>query len=85
MKSSTELLDIKGLSKALRVPVQTIYYWVSRGEVPAIKIGRHLRFDYSEVLDHFRQSSSRSHLDSSTRLRNRSLKTEAKKRSDSIN
>jgi excisionase family DNA binding protein len=55
----SNLLDIKEISELLKVPKQTIYYWVSRNEVPYLKIGRHLRFFAEEVIAHFRDKNHR--------------------------
>lgn len=51
-----ELLDISEMSDKLRVSKSTVYGWVHRKEIPYIKVGKHLRFDYKEVIDHFRNS-----------------------------
>lgn len=48
-----ELSTVEELAGALRVPVKTIYYWVSRSEIPYLKMGRHLRFEIPTVLAHF--------------------------------
>lgn len=50
---STPLLNLREMSHLLSVSKKTLYYWVSRNEVPYLKIGRHLRFDYQAVLDFF--------------------------------
>jgi excisionase family DNA binding protein len=42
------------LSEFLCVPQKTIYHWVQRREIPFTKIGRHLRFNPSEIVEHFR-------------------------------
>ena len=42
------------LAESLKISIGTIYYWVSRNEVPFIKMGRHLRFNISEVLEDFK-------------------------------
>lgn len=47
-----ELLSIEELSDFLRVPVPTIYRWRSTGAGPkAIRVGRHLRFAITDILD----------------------------------
>lgn len=52
---SLPLMNLKELAERLRVSRKTLYYWVSRNEVPYLKIGRHLRFDYQAVLDFFEE------------------------------
>ena len=47
------LLTVNELSTFLKVSPHTIYYWVSRSEIPAIRMGKHLRFDRDTVLAHF--------------------------------
>ncbi len=54
---ASEILTIQQLSQALSVPVGTIYYWVSRREIPFVKYGRHLRFDLAEVMQFFREKT----------------------------
>src|SRR5690242_1242335 len=51
----TSLCTIQELAAILRCPVGTIYYWISRNEIPFIKLGRHLRFIPEDVLIHFKQ------------------------------
>ena len=50
------LIDIKELSRRLSVPKDSLYQKVYRRNIPFIKIGRSLRFDYDEVLLSFRHS-----------------------------
>ncbi len=47
------LLTLDELAVSLKVPKQTIYYWVSRKQVPYLKVGRHLRFRHEDVMRHF--------------------------------
>jgi excisionase family DNA binding protein len=54
-----ELLSIDELSDFLRVPVPTIYRWRSTGVGPrGIRVGRHLRFAVTDVLDWLEQKKS---------------------------
>jgi len=46
-----ELMDVKVLSKYLNVTSQTVYNWVSSGDIPHIKIGDLLRFKNSDIDD----------------------------------
>jgi excisionase family DNA binding protein len=48
-----ELLTPAELAKQLKVPMGTIYYWVSRREIPVLRLGRHLRFSLDEVMQYF--------------------------------
>lgn len=47
------LLTVAELAMALRVAESTVYYWVSRKEIPFVKCGRHLRFELRKVLQTF--------------------------------
>jgi excisionase family DNA binding protein len=49
------LLNTKELAKKLNVPPNTIYYWVSRNEIPYIKAGKHNRFNYQEVITYLKE------------------------------
>lgn len=46
-------MNVEELGRMLGVSPKTIYYWVSRNEVPYFKVGRHLRFRAQEVIEHF--------------------------------
>jgi len=52
------LLTIRQLAERLQLSVGTIYYWVSRREIPVIRVGKHLRFDFAAVLRHFQELSN---------------------------
>lgn len=44
------LLSVEELAGLLQVPVGTIYQWRHRGQGPkGLRVGRHLRFDPSDV------------------------------------
>ena len=51
------LYDLCGIAQFLGVSPKTVYYWVSRREIPYIKVGRHLRFQVAEVIEFFRSGS----------------------------
>jgi excisionase family DNA binding protein len=51
------LLTLNQTAKLLNVSKKTLYYWVSRNEVPYLKIGRHLRFKFNDVLDFFEEQT----------------------------
>jgi excisionase family DNA binding protein len=61
-KEIIDLTDVKGLSERLGVPTATVYYWVSRNEVPYIKVGRHLRFNLVNVIKYFEHRTGASRL-----------------------
>lgn len=47
------LLNSKELAVKLGVPINTIYYWVSKSDIPYVKLGKHNRFNYEEVIEYF--------------------------------
>jgi excisionase family DNA binding protein len=51
-------LSPKELAKLVNVPLNTVYYWISKDEIPYIKMGKHIRFSYGEVMEHFRKKTS---------------------------
>ena len=57
-KNPSSLLGVTAIARWLEVSSGTIYYWVSRREIPYIKVGRHLRFDKAEVVAFFRSKTS---------------------------
>ena len=52
------LLTVRELAKDLKVSINTIYYWVSRNEIPYIKLGKHNRFYLKEVLEYFKNKTN---------------------------
>lgn len=52
-------LGPKELAKLLGVPINTIYYWVSKKQIPVVKMGKHNRFNYQEVLEFFKKSNGK--------------------------
>ena len=52
-QESSPLLSIEEMARELNVPVNTIYYWVHRNDIPHLKMGRHLRFQRDAVIAHF--------------------------------
>ena len=80
------LLTVDDVAQFLKVSPNTIYYWVSRREIPMLRIGKHLRFDKDQILTHFRikaEQSGKKHTCLPavpllhSRLQSRSLKTDA--------
>jgi excisionase family DNA binding protein len=50
-KDGPELLDTERLANALSVSPATVRAWVSRLDVPCVRIGRLVRFRLGDVLD----------------------------------
>lgn len=46
------LVGVKELALFLRVSEKSIYRYVTHGEIPFLRIGKHLRFDQDAVLSH---------------------------------
>ena len=57
MSNSPQLLTVGELAVALKISTGTLYYWVSRDEIPFLKVGRHLRFDLAQVRAHFAEQT----------------------------
>jgi excisionase family DNA binding protein len=55
--NSPSLLTLKEVACLLQVSPKTVYYWVNRSEIPYVKVGRHLRFNYQGVLDFFAEQT----------------------------
>ena len=55
-----EILTVLGVAELLKVSRKTIYYWISRDEIPYFKVGKHRRFDRDEVMEYFRQATEES-------------------------
>jgi len=53
------LLNLNEMARVLRVSPKTVYYWVTRNEIPDLRVGRHLRFKGQEVIDFFESQSQR--------------------------
>lgn len=60
-QQSNRLLTVEELSQELQVPIATVYFWVHRGDVPYIKVGRHLRFERDAVVRAFKQKTEDRH------------------------
>ncbi|MBI4402660.1 MAG: helix-turn-helix domain-containing protein [Deltaproteobacteria bacterium] len=54
------LCTVSDLATQLKVPRQTIYYWVERNEIPFLRIGRHLRFISADVFRFFAEKTAQS-------------------------
>ena len=55
----TSFLTTRELAKKLSVPINTVYFWISKNEIPYIKIGKHNRFNYEEVMAFFRNKTTK--------------------------
>ena len=56
MMSPDEILNIKEVSNYLKIPVSTVYKLVQDGKVPAVKLGKHLRFMKKDLDQLFEQN-----------------------------
>jgi len=54
----TKIYTVRELAKFIKVSPHTIYYWVSRNEIPYVKVGKHLRFKTHDVIQHFEKQHS---------------------------
>jgi excisionase family DNA binding protein len=48
--ASESLVSAKSLSAALSLPVSCIYEYAKAGRIPSVRVGRHVRFNHSQVL-----------------------------------
>ncbi len=55
--SIERLVALDEMASILSVSRRTLYYWVTRQEVPFTKIGKHIRFAPAEVLGFFREKT----------------------------
>ncbi len=53
------LIDIKKASLELGIKPGTLYLYVAQGLVPYIKVGRLIKFDLPELIEHFRSEEFR--------------------------
>lgn len=51
------LVPLDEMASILSVSPRTLYYWVTRREVPFTKIGKHIRFAPSEVIKFFNEKT----------------------------
>lgn len=47
---SSELVNAKVLSASLSLPISCIYEYARAGRIPSVRVGRHVRFNHSQVL-----------------------------------
>ncbi len=50
---SDEILNVKEVSRYLKIPVSTVYKLVQDGKVPAVKFGKHWRFQKKDLIHLF--------------------------------
>ena len=55
-----KLVTVPELAETLHVPVKTIYAWLSRTNIPRLKVGKHVRFDIDSVLQYFAERTANS-------------------------
>ena len=67
-KAIERLLPLNEMAALLSVSNRTLYYWVTRREVPFRKVGKHIRFCPSEVLEFFKEKTQQSASCSLTKL-----------------
>ena len=57
-KTSIErLVALDEMASLLSVSKRTLYYWVTRQEIPFTKIGKHIRFLPTEVIEFFKEKT----------------------------
>ena len=61
-------LTVRELATILKVPKGTVYYWISRNEIPYISIGKHKRFDLQEVLSFFKEQTEQAKISCAKRF-----------------
>jgi len=54
--SSDEILDKPETAKRLKISTRTLDQWMRGGRVPFFKIGKTVRFHWSDVLAHLQQA-----------------------------
>lgn len=54
---SSRLVDVREMARVLNVPVSWLYERTRKGAIPAIRIGKYVRFNSEEVLTFFRAKS----------------------------
>jgi excisionase family DNA binding protein len=57
-----KMLTAEQLAEALQVNKATVYGWVKTKSIPYFESGRHLRFNFQEVLEHQRKKPNNSWL-----------------------
>lgn len=51
-----ELLTVKEVAEILRIPVNTVYYLVRKGELCGLRIGKHIRFSSQRIQQYINES-----------------------------
>ena len=51
MNAESKLMTVMEVSKTLQISSNSIYYYISIGEIPYLKMGKHIRLEYSEVIN----------------------------------
>lgn len=55
--NNDDLLSVSQIAKVLQVPKSWIYQATSKKTIPFVKIGKYVRFDKEEVLNHYKKES----------------------------
>lgn len=58
-KGMDNLLDPKGLAAMLGIPVSQVYRLTQKGELPHLRVGKYLRFNFNEVVDELHRDISK--------------------------
>jgi excisionase family DNA binding protein len=48
--AATELVTAKALATTLSLPVSCLYEYAKAGRIPSVRVGKHVRFNASQVL-----------------------------------
>jgi excisionase family DNA binding protein len=56
--TNDEILNIREVSDYLKIPVSTLYKLVQEGRIPAVKVGKHLRFLKKDLEALFRSETT---------------------------
>ena len=54
-----EFYTAEELSKYLRIPRSTVYFLTQEGKIPALKIGRHWRYDKAKINEWLKKREKR--------------------------
>lgn len=54
-----KMLTVREISKLFSIHPNSIYYYISTGEIPFLKLGKHIRFEYSKVLEFMKENGEK--------------------------
>jgi excisionase family DNA binding protein len=52
------LVNAKAISASLNLPVSCVYEYAKAGRIPSVRVGRHVRFNQSQVLSALRAAGA---------------------------